>query len=607
MTTPVKQFFYLKAGTIKIYLQKNTQHQTYQKKTAPTLRYNRAAILLIFLLASCASVFAEEMAEQQDTKLIQLGWDMVDTAFVREHLVEMETSCPFNGIVLMAFGKRIDGSLASPLRAWDDAVWDHDSFQPAINDLKACNFVQFTDNFACLNCTPGTLAWDDDTGWKTLSDKASIMAWVCKEGGLKGIFLDIESYGENQFQYKAAKNRSFSETAALARLRGEQVMNAFAAEYPSMTLLSTFLASLCMEAGQTAYPEDVLATHQYGLWPSFINGLLDALPPEMTLVDGNQGGYYLEPPQYYSQARLMRSLTGPALALIAPENKKKYHAQMQIAFGIYLDMFINPEGSSDYRGPNQGGTRLDHLRDNMSAAVEASDQYIWVYGEQCKWWPSYMFTDWYLEKVMEAVGQGRLWEETLPGIARALAFVRDPLGTTLAEVEAKRTVGELVNLAKNGDFSERNDYYNLPTGFSAWSDEEALSQGSFEWSSLGDGSALMRDVTLGCFFQDHVVEPGELYFVEAMAKTEGISFPTVLVRWKHPDGEWMSHDLGHDVTLTFGTTDVQGWRRAQGPVTVPEDAGHLTILLCCGTVGSHQGNLCYFDNLGLYHLDSLSD
>jgi hypothetical protein len=562
-----------------------------------------SALLLSLLLACYTSLSAAEPAERPEKKLIQVGWDMVDPAFVREHLAEMEAASPFDGIVLRVTGRRMDGGLASPERAWDDVVWDRDSFQTAINDLKACHFMQFTDNFALFNCTPGSLAWDDDAGWSALADKASIMAWVGKEGGLRGIFLDIESYRENQFQYRAAKNRSFAETATLARLRGTQVMNAFAAEYPSMTLISTYLASLCMEAGETAYPEDMLAPQQYGLWPAFLNGLLDALPPDMTLVDGNGQGYYLEGPQYYVEARNMRSLTGPALALIAPENRARYHAQMQIAFGIYLDMFVNPKGDRNYRGPKEGGTRLDRLHDNLNAAVEASDEYVWVYGEQCKWWPSYMFTEWYLEMVTGTIGKGRLWEEMMPGIGRILAFAKDLSGATLAEVDTLWAAGELVNLARNANFSARNDNDNIPAEFTAWEDEETSAPGSFEWNSQGDGSALMRNVTQGCFIQQHEVEPGQLYYLEVMSKTEGMSFPTLMARWKLADGKWLPHAPGVDVTLTFDQADTQGWRWAGGAVTVPEGVERLVILLCCTTVGSQQDNLCYFDDLGLYRVE----
>jgi len=550
------------------------------------------------LLASSVLSVAGEPAERPRKKLIQIGWDMMDTAFVRKHLAEMEAAGPFDGIMLWVRGQRADGKPASAEQAWDGHAWDRTSFRAAIDDLKACRFKQFTDNFARLNCTPGTLAWDDDAGWMALADKAAILAWVCKEGGLKGICLDPESYGEKQFQYKGAKDRSFAETSKLARKRGAQVMRGFAAENPSMTLMSFWLASLCMDIGRAVHPDEALATESYGLWPAFLNGLLDELPPAMVLVDGNENGYYLEGLQYHAVASGMRNLTGPALALVAAENRAKYRAQMQIAFGFYLDMFINEEGHRFYRGPKEGGTRLDHLRDNLSAALEASDQYVWVYGEGCKWWPAYTYKGWAEQQVMKGAGKGRLWEEALPGLTRTLTRVKDPAGAARTEIEALRTVGKLVNLAKNGDFSKKAG--DLPAEFGTWQDDKTGAKGTFAWDPLGNGSAAMRNVTHGCFIQKHPVKPGELYYVEAMAKTAGAAIPTLAIRWQRADEKWTRWDL--DATLTFGPAGADGWRRSGGAVTVPEDVALLVILPGCRTIGDREST-CRFDNLALYRVE----
>jgi hypothetical protein len=528
-------------------------------------------------------------------KLIQVGWDMVDTAFLRKHIAEMEAAAPFDGILFWVKGRRMDGGTASPESGWDAAPWDRASFQGAIDDLKACRFTKFTDNFIRFNCTPGTLAWDDDAGWKALADKAAILAWICKEAGVKGICFDPESYGEKQYQYAPAKGRSFPETAALARRRGAQVMRAIAAEHRSLTLMSFWLASLCMAAGQSENSDEVLATHDYGLWPAFLNGLLDEVPPGMTLVDGNENGYYIEGPQYHEVASRMRSLTGPALATVAPEHRAKYRAQTQTGFGFFLDMYINPEGDKYYRGPKPGGTRLDRLGENVAAALEASDQYVWIYGEQCRWWPSFRFPDGTLREFMKGAGKGRMWEEGLPGLGRTLARVKAPVATARAELEALRGAGALVNLARNGDFAKKAG--ELPAEFATF--QETDSKGRFAWDAEGDGSALLRNMQFGCFIQKHPAKPGETFFVEAMARTKGSAVPTLLVRWQRADGAWTRWDL--DMTLTFGAPGADGWRRAGGVVRVPEEVGFL-VMLPLTRSPSPADSSCWFDNLGLYRM-----
>jgi hypothetical protein len=554
---------------------------------------------VLLCAALCGISACAGAAQGPRKKLIQVGWDMVDTAFLREHLAEMEAAGPFDGVLIWVKGKRSDGRTASSQSAWDAAAWDRASFKAAVDDLRACRFTQFTDNFVRFNCTPGTLDWADDTGWRALAEKAGILAWVCKAGGLKGICLDPESYGEKQFQYRAAGGRSFGETVAMARRRGAEMMRAIAAEHPSMTLMSFWLASLCMNAGNAADPDDVLITETYGLWPAFLNGMLDAAPADTVLVDGNESGYYYEGSTYYSVANDMRNLTGPAFALIAPENRAKYRAQMQVGFGFYLDMYINPEGNKYYRGFKDGGTRLDRLRDNLAAAVGASDQYVWVYGEQCRWWPSFEFSGWGKDRVMQGAGKGRLWEEALPGLTRTLAQVRDPGEAARAQIEAHRKDAKLVNLAANGDFSAKAR--DLPAQFGTWQDTEAGSNGQFAWDAAGGGSGRLEKMANGCFIQKHPAKQGELYYVEARARSEGAAVPTVMIRWQRADSAWVRWDS--DIVLTFGAAAADGWRTASGAVRVPDEAAQLVILLRGRSFGD-AGDVCWFDDVALYRIEN---
>ena len=522
-------------------------------------------------------------------KFIELGWDIVDTAYLRAHHAEMERTTPFDGAMIRVTGKTVDGKPANSEWGWDGTPWDRASFQAAIDDLKACRFARFTDNFIRLNCSPGKIDWADDAAWKVLSEKAGILGWVCRAGGLKGIALDPESYGEPLFRYRADRGRSFAETAALARRRGAQFMRALAAEHPSLTFLSLWLASLCLHAGRTAVPEDVLIADPYGLWPAFLNGLLDTAPPSVPLIDANENGYDIEGDAYHRTASEMRSLAGPAFALIAPENRPKYRAQMQVGFGFYLDMYVNPEGHRYYRGPKEGGTRLDRLRDNLSAARDAADQYVWIYGEQARWWGKLD-----ANRLKDTVGKGRLWEEVLPGLTRTIAAVRDPAAAAREEIAAAKAAGTAANLARNGDCSRRSG--DLPAEFGTWQEEG--SRGRFAWDAEGGGSAKLAGVRHGCYLQKIGAKPGETYFVEASARTRGPAIPTLMVRWQDAAGKWTRWDL--DVTITFGPAGPDGWRPAGGAVRVPQGAGFLVLLPGARCLSDEA--TCWFDNLAVYRL-----
>ena len=59
--------------------------------------------------------------------------------------------------------------------------------------------------------------------------------------------------------------------------------------------------------------------------------------------------------------------------------------RLQAGFGFYLDMFLNDATNRYYRSA-LNGSRLARLDRNLGFARDAADEYVWVYGEQCRWW-----------------------------------------------------------------------------------------------------------------------------------------------------------------------------------------------------------------------------
>jgi hypothetical protein len=265
---------------------------------------------------------------------------------------------------------------------------------------------------------------------------------------------------------------------------------------------------------------------------------------------------------------------------------------VQAGFGFYLDMFLNEATNHYYRGP-LNGSRLAHLERNLAFAHAAADEYVWIYGEQCRWWGKPL-------SVPRSVGQGRLWEEALPGIARAIAYVRDPVRAAQDEIAGLRAAGTLTNLARNADFARpaSKEEGALPAEFSAWQDEKAP-PGTFAWdASVGGGAARAMRVKSGCLIQSHPVKPGETYAVQADCLPQGASNPTLVVRWQTAESRW-THEPD-DRTFVFKPREGE-WRKGFGVVTVPPDAGKLVVLLnVTGQVADKD--VCWFDNLALYRL-----
>jgi hypothetical protein len=323
---------------------------------------------------------------QPHKKFIQLGWDIPSTVQLREHWQEMEQTTPFDGVMFRLEVQDDQGRPLSSQSIWDARPWRRDWLKPALEDLQACRFQRFRDNFVRFNATPGTLAWDDDPGWAALAEKAGHCAWLMKQAGCKGLAIDFESYGAAQFQFDPARDRTFAEATRRARRRGAQFVRAVAQEFPDAVLLGLWLNSIHFQAGRSTRPESILVSSHYGLLPAFIDGMLDALPPDMILVDGCENGYYMDSAETYLRAsHEMRSWQGACVRLVSPENRVKYRQQVQAGFGFYLDMYLNPEGNR-YYFPPLDGSRLARLERNLGFAREAADQYVWIYGEQCRWW-----------------------------------------------------------------------------------------------------------------------------------------------------------------------------------------------------------------------------
>lgn len=363
-------------------------------------------------------------AEPVAKKFIQLGWDIPNTTFLREHAQEMEAAAPFDGVMFKVEVKDDEGQVRSSAAAWDTQAWKREWLASALSDLQNSQFTKFTDNFLRINASPGNLDWSDDASWDALAKKMGMFAWLAKQGSIKGLVLDFESYGERQFYFRPRPDWSFATAAAFARRRGAAVMRGIASEFPDAVVLGLWLNSANFKAGESEDPEEILKRGRYGLLPAFINGLLDALPPSMILVDGCEFGYYYDGAEEYQRAAAkIRSQDGPSARLVAPENRDKWQTQVKAGFGFYLDMYLNSPGNRFYFGPKPGGTRLDRLRENLAAAHAAADQYVWLFGEQSRWW-NVDYPPTVSETVKRSVGQGRRWEDALPGLTATITNIK---------------------------------------------------------------------------------------------------------------------------------------------------------------------------------------
>ncbi|MBR4750242.1 MAG: hypothetical protein IK077_00615 [Thermoguttaceae bacterium] len=545
------------------------------------MRIARVFLSVAVIVSTALCAFAQDAPKK---KLIELGWDIPTTGYIREHWQEMEKDAPFDGIIYDLTAKNDEGNGVASQSLFTSEPWKKEWFESCVRDLESCDFQRYQNNFIRINFYPTPFDWADEESWKNVCEKAAICAWVARETK-GGLCFDFESYGAEMFKHDPSTGRSFEESKQIARQRGAEMCEAICKEYPDVVVLCLWMNSVNADAGRSEYPDLTLRRGGYGLLPSFIDGMLDAVAPETTLVDGCENGYYMNGSAQYDRAACdMLLATGPAVRLVSPENRKKYRSQVQAGFGFYLDMYSNPEGSAFYRGAEPGETRLDRLVANLRSALAASDEYVWVYGEQKRWWTP---------ENAKSNDDWTSWEEALPGLTDRIFGLADPAYELKSVQESVLSDPNAENLCVNGGFSDV-DANGMPASWSFWQ-IETHPTGEFK---AVDGAAVIEGAQNGCFIQSVEAKPGETFLVTGKVKATGESFGNFRVRWQGDRHNWVSQTLDVMVYPDFDAQpDESGYVELTGFAVVPNDACYLVLLL---SASGSEDEVVSFDDVKIY-------
>lgn len=549
-------------------------------------RYMQILVVFLCVCAVNGAIISEASAQGVvKKKLIELGWDIPTTSYLREHWQEMESNAPFDGVVYDLTGRSAAGEKRSSQRLFSAERWEREEFRDCITDLRACEFVRYRHNFIRVNFYPAGFAWTDDEAWGNVCNNVGICAWVAKETGGELCF-DFESYGAQMFRYDSTSGLSFDETRAIVRKRGAEFAGAAFEEKHDLVILCLWMNSINYQSARMTNPTLALRVAPYGLLPAFIDGMLDAAPLTAKLVEGCENGYYMNGREEYYRSSLDAKLdSGPAMRLVSLENRAKYRLLVSSGFGFYLDMYSNPEGSAFYRGAEPGETRFDRLRANLQAAFDSSDEYVWIYGEQKRWWGPDNGSAW------------TSWEEALPGIANLIFELSDPLSAAQALKEKYSNLADVVNEIVNGDFSQVDESANTAESWLTWRDER--SHGVFQ---VQKGALTIKGDVNACYIQSFPVKPGERYLVSGRISVDGDGGGALVVRWQDSDGHWVSES--QDVRIypeETSSCDADGFRKALDVVKTPSNAGKLVVLLSANSCQPDERVV--FKDIEAFHVD----
>lgn len=389
------------------------------------------------------------------------------------------------------------------------------------------------------------LAWTNDAAWACASRNVAVLARVARAAGFRGLAIDHEDYTkQRQFRYEPTADPEYDATRELARRRGREFFGAFFGEFPDARILAFWLLSEL--DGIVASPYAAADVAGYGtLWIPFLDGMLDVLPPQAKIIDGNEdSGYKCD--GFREKFRALAVATHfDAQELVSPENRPKYAGQISASFGQYFDSYIVSTNSRWYKG-DLNGSRLNRLQRNLASAVDAADDLVWVYGEKGT------LVDWDVKNDRRL--EFPTWESNLPGLARTIRLAAGD------RVAMRKMVadGIMTNLAEKMGMQR----------------------------VAGKGYAVAR--------VHGALKSGEI--VHARVRVKG-AWPKASIGWKTGDRFDWSKGQGW---LDSAETDAQDWRLFEGRFVVPEGMDGLGLVMSAPL--SSDENPVLFDDIGVFRI-----
>ena len=540
------------------------------------------------ILSGAAAALAATSAFAGANKFIAAGWEFNDAgpdALLARADAMDET--PMDGCVLYLSAIGRDGRKIGRHDVVDGPALDYADLAPQVPKYrKLLAHKSFRHSFlAAYEAPKNRVAWNDDATWARIAHNVRTVAKFAKACGFVGLRVDSEDYhGQRQYFRRDDDGMSYEELFAVARRRGRQVFSGVFEEFPDVRILGYYVLSegdAYMGRVEGANLRDIMQRRGRDLWTPFIDGVYDAITPSAVMIDGTEQGYSYRAPRmdfFRASNQIHKNLGG----LLSPENRAKYKAQTQNAFGLFLNSycFVTNYHPLGYYMEPVGGSRARHLGINLSQAVEAADEYVWFWGAR---------SNWTSEKGKPT------WNDLILGLHDTLLAVKAPaeMGRVLRE---RMEAGQLVNANTNSACISHSSSV-VPKPYWTWqeSEKKGFRKGRLGCDlSYGRGdkcSLVAEGVEKGCFVcnvDDR--RPGEIVGVSFRSKGRHIA---AKIQWRKGD-KW-NFTIPRVLIPISGETDAEGWTRTDWCVIMPEEGADgfgLTL-----DVAQDAGEKTWFDDI----------
>jgi len=209
--------------------------------------------------------------------------------------------------------------------------------------------------------------------WTTVVQNFACLARAAREAGLKGVYFDNENYVAKWADYPkgvAYPRKSLEEYQTQARLRGKQVMQAMAAVFPDITVLTLHGPYVSEpKAPSPLFPSWHLSNRLLG---PFFAGFVEGAGSRGRCVDGGEL-YHLRKPEDFRQSYEWRKKTIAServnSAYLPAPVRALWQGRVDVAFGIMDQPFA--------------GVAMDAptLKTSLTHALRQTDRYVWLYIE----------------------------------------------------------------------------------------------------------------------------------------------------------------------------------------------------------------------------------
>lgn len=286
--------------------------------------------------------------------------------YIRDHFAHIE-SLPFDGLTLTSTtGSVLMNGMA---RSYADISRD---FAP----LNGLAFTRMTHNFALLKVDKPADFFGD---WTVTVENFRMLARVLKERGIKGIFFDNEEYLGKLFNHPddcSDLSKSLDQYRDQARLRGRQIAQAIASEYPGIVIValhgpySSFSGTPNqVRGGQTNWQVEELRG-------PFSAGLIEGLDSRSQFVDGGEVYAYRTVDDFqvsYDYRKTGIATAAAACPFISAFLRPVWPPKVGISFGVY-------------NLPFAGQTMTPSImRTTLERALRRCDDFVWLYFENVNW------------------------------------------------------------------------------------------------------------------------------------------------------------------------------------------------------------------------------